>query len=131
MKNEFKLAGYTFTLKKVRYGIHSEETVDFMAELYCDGRRIATVENDGHGGATFARYDSENFAFAKEVEAAVGEEVWLTCYDGTKMYYDLGTVADEQGGTAGERNPITGLRTGGPLADVDNMVVVLQCADYA
>ena len=95
MKNEFKLAGYTFTLKNIRYGIHSEETPDFMANLYCNGKLIAFVENDGHGGSTNAQWNPDHIDFAREVEMAVRKEVWLTCQDGHQIYYTLGEVADE------------------------------------
>mgnify|MGYP006967378765 CR=1 FL=1 len=95
MKNEIKLAGHTFTLKHIQYGIHSEETVDYMADLYCDGKLIASVENDGHGGCSTARWNHKNLDFAREVELAVRKEVWLTCQDGTQIYYTLGEVADE------------------------------------
>ena len=95
MKNEFKLAGHTFTLKHIQYGIHSEETVDFMADLYCDGKLIAFVENDGHGGSTNAQWNPDHIDFAREMELAVRKEVWLTCQDGHQIYYTLGEVADE------------------------------------
>ena len=95
MKNEIKLAGHTFTLKHIQYGIHSEETVDYMADLYCDGKLIASVENDGHGGCSTAHWNHKNLDFAREVELAVRKEVWLTCQDGTQIYYTLGEVADE------------------------------------
>lgn len=95
MKNEIKLAGHTFTLKHIQYGIHSEETVDYMADLYCDGKLIAYVENDGHGGCSTAHWNHDNLDFAREVELAVRKEVWLTCQDGTQIYYTLGEVADE------------------------------------
>lgn len=95
MKNEFKLAGHTFTLKNIRYGIHSEETPDYMATLYCDGKPIALVENDGHGGSTTAHWNPDHIDFAREVEMAVRKEVWLTCHDGHQIYYTLGEVADE------------------------------------
>lgn len=95
MKNEIKLAGHTFTLKHIQYGIHSEETVDYMADLYCDGKLIAYVENDGHGGCSTAHWNHDNLDFVREVELAVRKEVWLTCQDGTQIYYTLGEVADE------------------------------------
>ena len=95
MKNEIKLAGHTFALKHIQYGIHSEETVDYMADLYCDGKLIASVENDGHGGCSTAHWNHKNLDFAREVELAVRKEVWLTCQDGTQIYYTLGEVADE------------------------------------
>ena len=89
------IGGHTFTLKHIKYGIHSEETTDYMAELFCDGKRIAFVENDGHGGQAVAHWDRENIDFAREMEMAVRKEVWLTCEDGTKIYYNLGQLADE------------------------------------
>lgn len=94
MKNEIKLAGHTFTLKNIHYGLHSEETVDFMADLYCDGKLIAYVENDGHGGATSANWHGDR-ELARTVELEVRKITWLTCQDGTEIPYTLGTIADE------------------------------------
>lgn len=38
-------------LKKVKiYDELSEETICFTAELYADGKKVATVKNDGRGG---------------------------------------------------------------------------------
>ena len=94
-KNTFTIAGHSFTLKHIQYGIHSEETVDFIAELFCDGKFLCDCENDGHGGATFTwcRPESKDKYF--QVLEEVGKEVWITCNDGTKLYHNLGTVADE------------------------------------
>lgn len=40
-------------LKKVKiYDELSEETICFTAELYADGKKVATVKNDGRGGST-------------------------------------------------------------------------------
>ncbi len=40
-------------LKKIKiYDELSEETICFTAELYADGKKVATVENDGRGGST-------------------------------------------------------------------------------
>jgi len=33
----------------------SEETANFRAALYCDGRKVADVGNDGHGGPNWSR----------------------------------------------------------------------------
>lgn len=95
MKNEITLAGYKFTLKHIQYGIHSDETVDYMADLYCNGKLIATVENDGHGGCSMARWNHENLELVRQVEQDVRKVVWLTCKDGTELYYTLGQVADD------------------------------------
>ena len=95
MKNELTLAGYKFTLKNIQYGIHSEETVDYMADLYCNGKLIATVENDGHGGCSMARWNHDNLELVRQVEQDVRKVVWLTCKDGTELYYTLGQVADD------------------------------------
>ena len=40
-------------LKKVKiYDELSDETICFTAELYADGKKVATVRNDGRGGCT-------------------------------------------------------------------------------
>ena len=40
-------------LRKVKvYDELSEETICFTAELYADGKKVATVKNDGRGGST-------------------------------------------------------------------------------
>lgn len=40
-------------LKKIKiYDELSEETICFTAELYADGKKVATVRNDGCGGCT-------------------------------------------------------------------------------
>ena len=40
-------------LKKVKvYDELSEETICFTAELYANGKKVATVKNDGRGGST-------------------------------------------------------------------------------
>lgn len=94
-KNTFSLAGHKFTLKNIQYGIHSDETVDYMAELYCDGKRLCSCENDGRGGSTFTRrYPETSDEYFKVLED-VGKEVWLHCLTGDVIYYNLGIVADE------------------------------------
>lgn len=37
-------------LKKIKFGPGSRETTQFTAELYCDGKLVADVSNDGGGG---------------------------------------------------------------------------------
>lgn len=40
-------------LKRIKiYDELSEETICFTAELYADGKKVATVKNDGRGGST-------------------------------------------------------------------------------
>lgn len=97
MKKRFKyIGGHMFALRDVEFGIHSEETCDYIATLVCDGTPIGRVSNDGHGGATsFYAFDKKTADIARQVRDDVSEVVWLTCMDGTKIYYDLGTAADE------------------------------------
>lgn len=96
MKNEFKLAGHTFTLKNIKTcDFMSEETVCFEANLYCDGKLLARVSNDGHGGQTNDYITAKDREWALKVEADVRKEVWLVCQTGDIIYHNLGTVADE------------------------------------
>lgn len=92
----FALAGHTFHLEEVQEGIHSEETADYVASLYCDGIRIGTVENDGHGGMT--TFHASTFAdkdYVLTVKSQVEAITRLTCSDGTKIHWYLGDIADE------------------------------------
>lgn len=92
----FKVGGHTFGLSRVRFGIHSEETIDFMADLFCDGKPIACVSNDGHGGATSCYpHPDADMEYYRAIRDEVGKYVWLVCRDGTTFFHDLGTVADE------------------------------------
>ena len=95
MKTTFNLVGHKFTLKNIQYGIHSEETPDFMADLYCDGKFLCYCENDGHGGATFTHCTPETRDRYFEIMEEVAKKIWLTCRTGDVIYYSLGTVADE------------------------------------
>ena len=94
-KNTISLAGHDFTLKHIQYGIHSEETVDFIADLFCDGKFLCSCENDGHGGMTFTHCTPETRDEYFKVLDEVGKAVWITCDNGTKLYHNLGTIADE------------------------------------
>lgn len=48
----------TFSLKSLKIAqFASEETLCFNASLYADGKKVATVGNDGHGGAHHIRWD--------------------------------------------------------------------------
>ena len=47
-----------FTLKNVKYSAtFSEETNCYKATLYLDGKKIGTVQNEGHGGSDYVQYD--------------------------------------------------------------------------
>ena len=92
----YKLGGHTFGLSRIRYGIHSEETIDFMADLHYDGKVIAKVSNDGHGAATdYYPYPGVDMDVFRKVAEDVRRFVWIECKDGTKFYHNLGTIADE------------------------------------
>ena len=91
-----KLGDHTFGLSAIREGIHSEETIDFIARLTCDGKVLATVSNDGDGSATdYYPYNGVDMDYYRRICEEVGKHVWITCHDGTKFYHNLGTVADE------------------------------------
>lgn len=91
-----KLGDHTFGLSDFREGIHSEETIDFMARLTCDGESIATVSNNGHGGSTdYYPYPGVDMQRYWTICEEVSGHVWLTCQDGTEIHHNLGTIADE------------------------------------
>lgn len=91
----FALAGHTFSLKDVQYGIHSEETCDYIADIYADDKHIGEASNDGHGGMTFVRgCPQENIKFAEQVRKDVEAQTRFVCNDGTKIHWYLGNVAD-------------------------------------
>ena len=92
-----EVAGHKFELRHIQEGIHSEETPDYIASLSCDGRRIATVSNDGHGGATDAYCSTKTITPAEfnRIDEEVHKVTWLVCNDGTKIPYTLGVIADE------------------------------------
>lgn len=47
--------GMTFELKRIAYSDRlSEETAAYAADLYVDGKILAHVKNDGHGGSDHA-----------------------------------------------------------------------------
>lgn len=90
-----KIAGHTFTLTSVRFGLHTDETCDYQAALVCDGIPIGVVSNTGQGGATDFAAFREHYDFTLGVLDEVRKEVWITCKDGTVLYHDFGTVADD------------------------------------
>ena len=94
-RNAYYIAGHEFTLKNIRYGIHSEETIDFIADLYCDGTLLANVSNEGHGGCTFYYITAEDRQWGEAIASVVSKEIWLTCRTGDVIYHNLGTIADE------------------------------------
>jgi hypothetical protein len=60
-------------LKKVKYAEHaSQETSNFVAELYVDGKPFAIVGNDGIGGCDYhyrhEKYPSDHSDWHKELE---------------------------------------------------------------
>jgi len=90
------IAGHRFHLEEIQKGIHSEETADYIASLYCDNQRLGTVENDGHGGMTF--FHASTFAdrdWVENIRKEIEKEILLTCQDGTIIYYHLGDIADQ------------------------------------
>lgn len=59
-----------FTLKNVKYAaFNSHETHCYQASLYLNGKKVADIENEGHGGPDMQWYVS------KEAEKAVNEAV--------------------------------------------------------
>ena len=95
-----RMCRHTFHLENIKYGIHSEETCDFMADLFCDGKLIGTVENDGHGGSTRFELRPDIIKSAQTTEhihkiaAKLRKVTWLRCKDGTRIPFDFGHVAD-------------------------------------
>lgn len=96
MNKVFELAGHKFTLKKVQIcDFMSEETTAFTAEMYCDGKFLCHCDNEGHGGATRTYCTPETKDRYYDIMTEVGRQVWMRCMDGTVLYHNLGTVADE------------------------------------
>ncbi len=46
----------------------SEETLMFRAEIYANGKRIGSVDNDGRGGACRVHYSPDHLALASQVQ---------------------------------------------------------------
>lgn len=91
----FTFAGHTFSLKDVQFGIHSEETCDYIADLYADGKYIGQASNDGHGGMTFMNGFPEDRTFSEKVRQDVEAQTRFVCDDGTRVHWYLGDVADQ------------------------------------
>ena len=90
------LAGHLFYLMNVSYGIHSEETTDFTADLFCDGKKIGYVENEGHGGPTsfYASLPWEKTNELLVVKNEIEKLPWLKCTNGTIFRQNFGVIAD-------------------------------------
>lgn len=59
-------------LRQVQIGIHSEETLDYKARLFINGRHVAHVSNTGQGEMTnISLADIKYKALLKEAEAYV------------------------------------------------------------
>lgn len=87
-------AGHTFSLKDVQFGIHSEETCDFVADLYADGMFIGQAANHGHGGMTLVNGFPGEKTFSEKVRKDVEAQTRYVCNNGTKVHWYLGDVAD-------------------------------------
>lgn len=58
MKSQITINNNTFSFKSFKtVKWMSEETLCFSATLLLNGKSIGTAENDGHGGATFVRFN--------------------------------------------------------------------------
>jgi len=92
----FTLAGHVFHLENVCYGVHSEETCDYTADLYADGKCLGKASNFGEGGDTdILPSRKTDFALLKTVEKDISKEVWLVSKNGYKFHYTLGVIADK------------------------------------
>lgn len=91
----FTFAGHTFSLKDIQFGIHSEETCDYIADLYADGKYIGQASNDGHGGMTFMNGFPEDRTFSEKVREDVEAQTRWVFDDGRKVHWYLGDVADQ------------------------------------
>lgn len=87
------------TLKKVHHSASlSEETEAFTADVYFDGKRIASAKNDGRGGMTFV--DAYQGQHAKVQEAAAYAATFpYTATIGDKPYdfgpHKLDSIVDD------------------------------------
>ena len=82
------------TLKKIKiYDDLSEETICFTAELYAEGKKVATVKNDGRGGCT-------GVYFTEYCCSETAQRIMLYAKENPIVYkYDWGTY---KGGTVGD-----------------------------
>ena len=89
--------GMDFALKNVRLGIHSDETIDFIADLYYNGQLVGLASNNGCGGATdiIPAKGGMSFQEIKNLESLVGVYPFFVFENGHCMYWSLGDIADE------------------------------------
>ena len=91
-----------FELRKIKYfDAMSEETPCFTAEIWEDGKHVADVKNDGHGGGNMVhgvnglKYKDVAKFDNLDVEAKIFGRVWLD-YD-IKRYQSKGLVLVKDG----------------------------------
>ncbi len=91
-----------FELRKIKYfDAMSEETPCFTAEIWEDGKHVADVKNDGHGGGNMVhgvnglKYKDVAKFDNLDVEAEIFGRVWLD-YD-IKRYQSKGLVLVKDG----------------------------------
>lgn len=90
------LAGHTFRLRDIRFGLHSKETCDFKATLVCDGQRIGVVENLGQGGPTdFHALEGTDIRKTSDILADIRKTIWIRSFNGATINHDFGTVTDD------------------------------------
>lgn len=60
------------SLRNIKYfAAGSHETHCYTATIYVDGKKFATVENDGHGGCDNVRHIAGNWAAVAELEERI------------------------------------------------------------
>lgn len=118
------------TLKNLKYAAFaSEETSCFSATVYCDGKRLCTARNDGHGGCD--SYDAlsppDGFSTGEEAGAARRWlEAEITRIGGlanpmaVDKWDETGTDVDEEKVMYGDRESLR--RTVKTITDVDGKV---------
>lgn len=84
-------------LKKIKLGPGSEETTQFTAELFVNGKLAAYCDNDGKGGSTDIRaYKPEHRALVAEAEAYCKTLPPLSLGGGTAIPMNLEHWVDEE-----------------------------------
>ena len=93
----FTLAGHTFQIKNIRRGIHTEETPDYKADLWADGKYLGEASNNGHGGMTriATMSDRTDYDLWHKVETDIEKVTKFIGRNDTKYPWHLGEVADE------------------------------------
>ena len=90
-------------LKNVKLGASfmHQETINFAADIYLNGKKIGFAFNDGQGGCTHCTPDGrENFAILNEVEKhyLAKPAVKYEDYGGGELKYSLDYFIDEEVG---------------------------------